>query len=145
MAKKFLKIENYKNFKKGDLIIISDHRNGIDGRPSEMWVCHYDHDIDDLDEAVKLHYENMKRTFPNMDISIEMVKETMDDAKYFVSEEGDVRSYDNHERADIFDLRYFNGEDWDKLYQEKEKFVSDHNILRFEDFHSRVYPEMLNQ
>ena len=47
--------------------------------------------------------------------------------------DGEVISYDNHEKPDIFDVRYLNGEDINKLSKEKEQWLDDHNITKWDD------------
>lgn len=142
MAKqKRYKLQDFKKFTKGDLLVTTSGRS-YTGRPEAMTACIYDHDID-TETAIEVHYKNVKKLFPRLNITHEMVvKSITEDGPMFMTDRGDVRSYRNHERADIFDKRYFNGEDSELLYFEKDKFIREHNVMPFDDGIYRIYPEM---
>lgn len=142
MAKqKCYKLQDFKKFTKGDLIVTTSNRS-YTGMPDAMTACIYDHDID-TETAIEVQYSNVKKLFPRLNITYEMVaKSITEEGHLFMTDRGEVRSYHNHERADIFDKRYFDGEDSEHLYIEKDKFIREHNIMPFDDGIYRIYPEM---
>ena len=120
------KLQDFKKFTKGDLLVTTSGRS-YTGIPEAMTACIYDHDID-TETAIEVHYSNIKKLFPRLNITYEMVVNSItEDGPMFMTDSGEVRSYHNHERADIFDKRYFDGEDIEHLYFEKDKFIRDYN------------------
>ena len=97
------------------------------------------------DEAVAIHTKFLQRSCPTTGFTEETVRETLDsNEKYFLTERGEVSTYDNSERADIFDIRYIEGkESWEKLQIEKDNFIKAHKIMPFEDIYYRIYPELI--
>ena len=78
----------------------------------------------------------MQHDYPKMNITKELVTEVLTknpEEKYFLNMDGEVISYDNHEKPDIFDVRFLNGEDLDKLVKEKDQWIEDHNITERDD------------
>lgn len=139
-TQKRYKLQDFKKFTKGDLLVTTSNRTHT-GRPDGMSACIYDHDID-TETAIELHYKNVQKLFHKLNITREMVVKSID-GPMFITDRGDVRSYCNHERADIFDKRFFNGEDWEKLSIEKDNFIKKHNIMPFDDGCFRIYPEII--
>ena len=142
MAKqKCYKLQDFKKFTKGDLLVTTSGRT-YTGWPEVITACIYDHDIN-TETAIEVHYSNIKKLFPSLNITYEMVvKSITEDGPMFMTDRGEVCSYHNHERADIFDKRYFDGEDSEHLYFEKDKFIREHNVMPFDDGIYRIYPEM---
>ena len=65
-----------KHFNKGDLYVItSDRKARYMGIASVMWAAQFDRDIT-FEEAVKIHFENVKREYPGMfkNLTIEQVE-----------------------------------------------------------------------
>ena len=124
-----------KDFKHGDMYITTSHRQvrhmGICGGVAGIFTGGYfDKDIT-IEQAIEIHTINMQHSYPRMNITKEMVKDVLTknpDGKYFLNMDGEVISYDNHEKPDIFDVRFLNGEDIDKLSKEKEQWLDDHGI-----------------
>lgn len=134
-----------KDFKEGDIYIITSHRevlsNGIYRGVSGIFTGgKYVRDVT-VDEAINLQTEAMHRNFPRMNFTKEMVKRAFDDPneRYFLNDAGEVQTYSNHEKPDIFDMRYINGEDLTELIIEKDKWIKDHNVKPDEDGHFRCW------
>lgn len=124
-----------KKFKKGDIIVVTSGRSGTSMCiATGYWTTKFDHDIT-YDEAVQIHYNNMKRDFPGMfkDLTIEHMKELLKPTdKYFLSINGDVLTYNNHELADSFDKLYFEGKiKLEILSRLKDKYVREFNVKPF--------------
>ena len=125
-----------KDFKHGDMYIVTSHRQvhhmGICGGVAGIFTGGYfDRDIT-IEEAIEIHTINMQHNFPGMNFTKEIIKDALtknSDKKYFLNMAGEVISYDNHEKPDIFDVRFLNGEDIDKLSKEKEQWLDDHGII----------------
>lgn len=123
-----------KHFNKGDLYVItSDRKARYMGIASVMWVAQFDHDIT-FEEAVKIHFENVKREYPGMfkNLTIEQVENILDkNDKYFLNNHGEVQAYKNHEPADEFDKLYFSSKfELSELSRLKDKYVREFNVQR---------------
>ena len=135
-----------KDFKEGDIYIITSHRKGLTngiyhGVAGIFTGGKYVRDVT-VDEAIELHTKVMNKNFPGMKVTKEMVKEAFNDdpnERYFLNDAGEVHTYSNHEKPDIFDMRYINGEDLSKLAIEKDKWIKDHNVKPDEDGHFRCW------
>ena len=134
------------DFKQGDIIVATSHRDALSCDINDlMWICKFDRDID-LQEAKKRHLENMNRNFPGLKITMSDIDEAFkdNDTRYFLNTAGDVLSYENHELADVFDIRYLNGEDLDSLVIEKDQWIRNNNIQRDPDNYFRCYDGLEN-
>lgn len=142
-----------KIFKHGDIIVATSGRDGISGGIARGFgTAKFDHDIS-FEEAVKYHLENMKNDFPGMfkDWTIDQMKETLNkNEKYFITTNGDVISYNNHELADSFDKLYLKGNiKLDKLCRLKDKYICEYNV-KASKFpgdkysHYRIYDDITN-
>ena len=120
-----------KDFKHGDLYVTTSGRDALcNGIATGLWTDRYDRDIT-LNEAIDIHTRNMQKVFPDMDITTDDVKQILSetsDSRYFLNMAGEVISYENHEKPDIFDIRYINGEDSMKLMVEKDNWLKEHNV-----------------
>ena len=121
-----------KHFNKGDLYVTTSGRKGLCmGIASEMWIAQFDHDIT-FEEAIKIHFDNMKRDYPGMfkDLTIEQMENILDkNDKYFINNRGEVQTYKNHEPADEFDKLYFSNKfELSELSRLKDKYVREFNI-----------------
>ena len=108
-----------KNFKHGDIYIVTSLRNHASAGIADIkFVGRYDKDIS-FSEAVEIHLKNMQRDFPSMSFNKEMIEAALSVSekkrKFFLNDRGEVQSYYNHEKADLIDLMYFRG---DKPLQE---------------------------
>ena len=129
-----------KDFKHGDMYICTSHRQfyhgGICGGVAGIFTGGYfDKDLT-IEQAIEIHTINMQHDYPKMNITKELVTEVFTknpEEKYFLNMDGEVISYDNHEKPDIFDVRFLNGEDLDKLVKEKDQWIEDHNITERDD------------
>ena len=128
-----------KDFKKGDLIIVtSERQKQFSDIASSKWASIYERDIE-YSEAIDVHYNNM------IAIGLQISKERVADiitpnAKYFLTTTGEVLSYDNHEKADIFDEKYIiNNIAIDEVSSEKDKYISHHTVDADEDNIYRVH------
>lgn len=133
-----------KNFNHGDIIVVTSERDALAMCiATGLGTAIFDHDLS-FDEAAELTLKNIKYAFPKMykDWTLERVKETLDkDAKYFITTDGDVKTYANHELADSFDKLYFEGKiKLDKLHLLKDKYVKEHNVKSFK-FPGDKWPE----
>ena len=134
------------NFKHGDIIVVTSHRSYLNcGINDLMWVCIFDRNID-LQEAKERHLNKMNKEFPNLKITKNDIEEAFKDinTKYFLNTNGDVLTYENHELADVFDVRYLNGEDLEKLTIEKDLWIRNNNIKPDSDGHYRCYDDLKN-
>lgn len=97
-----------KKFQKGDVIIATSERSATSMCiATGMWICKYEDDIP-YDKAVEIHYENMNRDFPTLNFTLDVIKKSLKPSeKYFIDNKGGVHTYYNHEKADVFDLIYF--------------------------------------
>jgi len=134
-----------KDFNEGDTYIVTSHRDSItdiyDGVSGIFTGAKYVRDVS-FDEAVEIHTQIMQRDFPSMNFTKEMIKDAMNpNEKYFLNSNGEVISYSNHEKPDIFDIRRINGEDIDVLSIEKYKWIKEHNVQPDEDGHFRCWNE----
>lgn len=129
------------DFKHGDIIVATSHRNLLKAGINDlMWACKFDREITDIQEAVNLLYNQMTREYPGLRITIETIKDTIKPGdKHFLNTFGEVQSYENHELADVFDLRYLMGEDLDTLVKEKQNWEKNNNIQPDSDYCSRCY------
>ena len=129
------------DFKHGDIIVATSHRDLLKAGINDlMWACRFDREITDIQEVIKLLYDQMTREYPGLRITIEDVKKTVKPGeKYFLNTAGEVQSYENHELADVFDLRYLMGEDLDTLVKEKQNWEKNNNIQPDSDYCSRCY------
>lgn len=131
-----------KDFKQGDIVVATSHRDPKCCYINDlMWTCKFDRDIS-LDEAKQRHLENINREYPGLKITmaeVEKVLESDPNAKYFLNTAGDVLSYENHELADVFDLRFLLGESKEALIIEKEEWIKDGNIQPDPDGCYRCY------
>lgn len=123
-----------KHFNKGDLYVITSGRKAkCMGIASEMWAAMFDHDIT-FEEAVKIHFENVKREYPGMfkNLTIEQVENILDkNDKYFLNNHGEVQTYKNHEPADEFDKLYFSSKfELSELSRLKDKYIREFNVQR---------------
>jgi len=121
-----------KHFNKGDLYVVTSGRAArYMGIAKCMWAAKFDHDIT-YEEAVKIHFENMKREYPGMfkDLTIEQMENILDkNNKYFLNNRGEVQTYKNHEPADEFDKLYFSNKfELSELSRLKDKYVREFNI-----------------
>ena len=121
-----------KHFNKGDLYVTTSGRNALCmGIAGVMWGAKFDHDIT-YEEAVKIHFENMKKDYPGMfkNLTIEEVENTLDkNDKYFLNKHGEVQTYENHEPADEFDKLYFSNKfELSELSRLKDKYVREFNV-----------------
>lgn len=121
-----------KHFNKGDLYVTTSGRKGLCmGIASEMWAMKFDHDIT-YEEAVKIHFDNMKRDYPGMfkNLTIEQMERVLDkNDKYFINNLGEVQIYKNHEPADEFDKLYIENKiELSKLSRLKDKYVREFNV-----------------
>lgn len=121
-----------KHFNKGDLYVTTSGRKGLCmGIASEMWAAKFDHDIT-YEEAVKIHFDNVKREYPGMfkNLTIEQMENILDkDDKYFLNNLGEVQTYKNHEPADEFDKLYFSNKyELSELSRLKNKYVTEFNV-----------------
>lgn len=113
------------DFKHGDIVVATSHRKPFKAGINDlMWTCRFDREIYDIQEATTLLYNQMTRECPGLGITMEMVKSTMKARdRHFLNTAGEVMLYENHELADVFDLRYLIGEDLDTLTDEKRTWV----------------------
>ena len=123
-----------KHFNKGDLYVITSGRKAkCMGIASEMWAAMFDRDIT-FEEAVKIHFENVKREYPGMfkNLTIEQVENILDkNDKYFLNNHGEVQTYKNHEPADEFDKLYFSSKfELSELSRLKDKYIREFNVQR---------------
>ena len=119
-----------KDFKHGDIYVTTSGRSSLcNGIATGLWTNRYDRDIT-LQEAIEIHTRNMQKFYPGMNITKEMVESVINisDGGYFLNMDGEVISYENHEKPDIFDIRYINGEDGHNLQVEKDKWLHEHNV-----------------
>lgn len=120
-----------KDFKHGDIYVTTSSRDALcNGIATGLWTNRYDRDIT-LNEAIDIHTRNMQKDFPGMDITKDIVRQILSetsDSRYFLNTDGEVISYENHEKPDIFDMRYINGEDGEKLQIEKDNWLHEHNV-----------------
>lgn len=134
------------DFKHGDIIVATSHRDLLKAGINDlMWACKFDREITDIQEVIKLLYDQMTREYPGLRITIEDVKKTVKSGeKYFLNTVGEVQSYENHELADIFDLRYLMGENLNTLVEEKQVWERDNCIQPDSDYCSRCYDGIEN-
>lgn len=118
-----------KDFKHGDFYVTTSGRDALcNGIATGFDTNRYDKDIT-LDEAIDICTRNMQKDYPGMDITEDTVKQVMSSySRYFLNMDGEVISYENHEKPDIFDIRYINGEDCMKLMVEKDNWLKEHNV-----------------
>lgn len=121
-----------KKFKKDDIIVVTSGRSGTSMCIARgLWTAKFDRDIT-YNEAVQIHYENMKKEFPGMfkNLTIEKMKNILKpEEKYFLNDRGEVQTYSNHEVADEFDKLYFSNKfELSELSRLKDKYVREHNI-----------------
>ena len=133
-----------KNFKNGDIYVVTSLRNHMAAGIADIkFVGKYDKDIS-FEEAVEIHLKNMQRDFPNMSFNKEMIEEALSVSekkrRFFLNDRGEVQSYYNHEKADLIDLMFFRG---DKPLQElielKRKIIEDYGIKPDNDCYCRVW------
>lgn len=142
-----------KIFKHGDIIVTTSGRDVIsNGIARGFGTVIFDHDIS-FEEAAERHLKKMKNDFPTVfkNWTIDQMIQTLDlnsNKKYFITINGDINSYDNHELADSFDKLYF--EDKIKLSilcRLKDKYIREYNIKpsKFTDdelSHYRIYDDV---
>jgi hypothetical protein len=118
-----------KDFKHGDFYVTTSGRDALcNGIATGLGTNRYDKDIT-FDEAIDICTRNMQKDYPGMDITEDTVKQVMPSySRYFLNMDGEVISYENHEKPDIFDIRYINGEDCEKLMVEKDNWLKEHNV-----------------
>ena len=87
----------------------------------------------------------MTREYPGLGITRRMVEKTMKPGdRHFLNTASEVMSYENHELADVFDLRYLMGEDLDTLADEKRNWEKTNNIQPDSDGYARCYDGLEN-
>lgn len=121
-----------KSFQKGDVIVVTSERSATSMCiATGMWVCKYEEDVL-YDKAVEIHYKNMNRDFPALNFTLDDIKKSLKPSeKYFLNDRHEVLSYFNHEKADAFDLIYFdpnNKINLSELSQLKNKYVEEFGI-----------------
>lgn len=125
------------DFRKGDIVVVTSQRNPQrNGIASDMCFI-YERDVN-LDEAAIYKQKYEEKYF---NISVEEWKEVLKNYdRYFLTSDGNVLTYENHELADIFDKRYLiDKEDIDKLIIEKDEYINKHNITADSDGHFRCF------
>lgn len=138
-----------KDFKHGDLVIVSDHRQwSYNGIASVMWACKYDRDIE-LEEAIPIQLAVMQKQFPRMSFTEEMMRDVLTkNDKLFLNTDGEVISYENHELADKFDKMYLsealpfdslNKKRLEEISELKDKWIKETNPKRDTDGFVRCY------
>ena len=129
-----------KDFKKGDIVVVTSGRNALAcDIATGLWTTTYERDLT-KEEAIEIHYKNMLRDYPGLKITKKEVEEILNEYdKFFLTESGESLTYDNHEKADIFDLRYLNGENLSDLIKLKDEFIRKNNIKPDEDGHFRCW------
>ena len=142
-----------KIFKYGDIIVTTSGRDVVSsGIARGLGTVKFDHDIS-FKEAAERHLEKMKKDFPNVfeDWTIGRMIQTLDlnpNEKFFITINGDINSYDNHELADSFDKLSFEDKiKLDILCRLKDKYIHEHNIKpsKFTDdelSHYRIYDDV---
>lgn len=120
-----------KKFNKDDIIVVTSLRDPVYCEvASNHWVSRYDKDIT-LDEAVDIHYRNMINDYPGMNITRAMVKQTITekDDRFFLNDQGEVATYQNHEVADSFDMLYLSGKmTRSDVARLKNKYLTEFNV-----------------
>lgn len=118
-----------KDFKHGDIYVTTSGRDALcNGIATGFGTNRYDKDITQ-DEAIDICTRNMQKDYPGMNITEDLVRKTMSSySRFFLNMAGEVISYENHEKPDIFDIRYINGEDSEKLMVEKDNWLHEHNV-----------------
>lgn len=122
-----------KSFKKGDIVIATSERSATSMCiATGMWVSRYEKDIS-YEDAINIHYENMKRDYPMLELTFEDIKNALkSNDKYFLNDRHEVLSYRNHEKADAFDLIYFDNKGnkiaLRELSQLKDQYVTESKI-----------------
>ena len=142
-----------KNFKKGDIIVVTSERSSISmGIATGYGTTKFERDIS-FDEAAEKTLQKMQWDFPKMfkDWTIEQMKQTLNsEDKYFLTIDNDVCTYYNHEIADSFDLLYIDGGiELFILTRLKDKYVREFNIKSFKFpgdkwSHFRIYDDISN-
>ena len=134
-----------KDFKHGDMYITTSKRDGLTNSiyagPIAFMTGIFDRDIT-FEEAVDIHTKVMQQDYPKMNFTKEKVENAIKeyaDTGFFVNTRGEAVTYDNHEKPDIFDIRYINGEDISTLVLEKNKWIKEHNVQPDEDSHYRCW------
>lgn len=138
-----------KDFKHGDLIVVTDHRRWqYNGLASVMWVCKYDRDID-IEEAIPIQLAVMQKEYPGMNFTEDMIRDALvKQNKLFLNTDGEVISYENHELADKFDKMYLHDNMWfdeDERLKEisdlKGKWIEETKLKIDEDGFVRCYED----
>ena len=122
-----------KKFKRGDIIVVTSGRSAVSmGIATGFLTCKFVRDLT-KEEAIDIHYNNMIKEFPDMGITKEMVEETIKQYdKFFLNDQGEAMTYDNHELADSFDKLYFKSpERISEISHLKDKYVTEFNIEPF--------------
>ena len=96
-----------------------------------MWACKYEEDVP-YDKVVEIHHKNMNRDFPTLNFTMNVIKESLNPSeKYFLNDKHEVLGYQNHEKADAFDLIYLdpnNKINLSELSRLKNKYVEEFRI-----------------
>ena len=122
-----------KNFKEGDIIVVTSGRSALSmSIATGLWTCKFVRDLT-KEEAVEIHYNNMTKEYPGMGITKEMVEKTINQYdKFFLNDQGEAITYDNHELADSFDKLYFKSpKRLSEISSLKGKYVTEFNIEPF--------------
>ena len=130
-----------KKFKHGDLVVATSDRNPEfkSIATNARGACVYDRDVSG-EEATALYYTQMKSLFPTVDFTFKEIEAVVGcHKKIFVSTGGDVLSYDNHEKGDLFDKMFMDGNDPEQLAVMKEIYINEHGIAADPDGHFRCH------
>lgn len=132
-----------KDFKHGDVYVITSLRKPLaNGIASKMGYSVYNRDVS-YEEAVELHFRYMKRMFPSVDISLETVEKALSEHKktgFFINVDGEVQTYDNHEKADLIDLMYLKNEKpLSELVKMKDDIIEKNNVELDKDLNRRIW------
>lgn len=130
-----------KKFKHGDLVVATSDRNPEfkSIATNARRACVYDRDIS-KEEASALYYMQMKSLFPTVNFTFEEIEAVIGDyRKMFLSTGGDVLSYDNHEKGDLFDKMFMDGNDPEQLAVMKDMYINEHRIDADPDGHFRCH------
>lgn len=119
-----------KSFKIGDIIIATSERSATSMCiATGARISRYEKDIS-YEDAINIHYKNMKRDYPMLNLTFEDIKNALkSNDKYFLNDRHEVFSYSNHEKADAFDLIYFDNRlALNQLSQLKDQYVTENEI-----------------
>lgn len=131
-----------KKFRHGDLVVTTSGRDAkFNGISTDLKnACIYDRDVT-KEEASALYYMQLRRLFPTVDFTYDDIEYVINKHdRLFMNTAGEILSYNNHEKGDIFDRMYAEyGNDIDQLAVMKNRYISEHGIVADSDGHYRCH------